>query len=95
MVKSEIVKQLKAKFPSLKISQIEAIIDIIIDNISTSLINKKSVELREFGTFSVKSLSAKKSARDPRTGDLIYVESKNKIRFKASKTLKEFINKKL
>jgi|TARA_B110000211_G_C14040607_1_gene536572 nucleoid DNA-binding protein len=94
LVKSEIVKQLKINFPTLKISQIEIIIDLLIDNISKSLINKKSVELRKWGTFSVKSLSAKKSARDPRTGDLIYVEPKNKIRFKASKTLNEFVNKK-
>ena len=39
------------------------------------------------------SLKEKYSARDPRNGKLIYVPKKNKVRFRASKKFKDFINK--
>ena len=48
--------------------------------------------LKDFGAF-FKKIKAKVSARDPRNGKLIYVPEKNKVRFRASKKLKEFINK--
>ena len=37
-------------------------------------------------------LKEKYSARDPRNGKLIYVPKRNKVRFRASKKFKEFIN---
>ena len=40
-----------------------------------------------------KKIREKYSARNPKTGEIIYVPEKNKVRFKASKKLKEFINK--
>ncbi len=53
---------------------------------------KKSVELRGFGTFFIKEINEKYSARNPKTGELIYVPKKNKVRFRASKKLKTFLN---
>ena len=50
------------------------------------------VQLREFGTFFVKKIKEKYSARNPTTGELVYVPEKNKVRFKASKKLKKKIN---
>ena len=35
----------------------------------------------------------KKQARNPKTGEIIYVPRRNKVRFRASKRLKELINK--
>ena len=53
---------------------------------------KKKVELRDFGTFFIKKIKEKYSARNPKTGELIYVPEKNKVRFRASKKIKTFIN---
>ena len=92
MVKSEIVKHLHLKHPSLKRSQIKTIVDIIFNQISENLINNKPVELRRFGRFSVKSIKDKHNARNPKTGEIIYVPEKKKISFKMSKHLKEEIN---
>ncbi len=41
----------------------------------------------------LRKLKERHSARNPKTGKLVYVPEKNKVRFKASKKLKEFINK--
>ena len=54
--------------------------------------NKRSIELRGFGTFFVKEIKQKYSARNPKTGELIYVPKKNKVRFRASKKFKQFLN---
>ena len=94
MVKSEIVKQLHKKNTALNRSQIEAIVDIMFDTISESLVKLKPVELRNFGRFSVKTIKAKYNARNPKTGEIIYVPPKKKISFKMSKHLKQEINKK-
>ena len=94
MVKSEIIKQLHKKHPALKRSQIEAIFDIVFTSMSDALAKEQSVELRDFGRFSIKSVKAKYNARNPKTGEIIYVPEKKKVSFKMSKHLKQEINKK-
>jgi|TARA_B110000881_G_C18465797_1_gene458672 integration host factor subunit beta len=94
LVKSEIIKQLFKKYPSLNLSQIKAVVNIMFDTITDSLIKHKPVELRDFGSFSIKTIKAKYNARNPKTGEIIYVPEKKKVSFKMSKHLKQEINKK-
>ncbi|MDC0426864.1 integration host factor subunit beta [Pelagibacteraceae bacterium] len=93
MVKSEIIKKLHKKYSALNRSQIQDIIDVMFDTITESLIKHKPVELRDFGRFSIKKIKAKYNARNPRTGEIIYVPEKKKVSFKMSKHLKLIINK--
>ena len=93
MVKSEIIKQLHKKHPALKRTQIEAVFNVMFDSISNSLAKEKPVELRNFGRFSIKTIKAKYNARNPKTGEIIYVPKKKKVSFKMSKHLKQEINK--
>ena len=92
MSRPDLIKQLKTKHPKLNKLQLESIIDTFFQSIEDSLKEKKSVFLRGFGTFFVKEIKEKYSARDPRNGKLIYVPKKNKVRFRASKKFKDFIN---
>ena len=92
MSRPELIRLLKAKHPKLNKIQIENIIDIFFQSIENALKDKRSVELRGFGTFFNREIKEKYSARNPKTGELIYVPKKNKVRFKASKKLKELIN---
>ena len=78
MVKSEIIKRLQKEHPNLKSSQVSTIIDIIFSAISDNLINQKSIELRSFGRWSVRNIKAKHNARNPKTGEIIYVPEKKK-----------------
>ena len=93
MVKSELIKQLHKKYPALKRSKIEAILNVMFDTISNSLVKQKPVELRDFGRFSVKTIKANYNARNPKTGEIIYIPKRKKVSFKMSKHLKEEINK--
>ena len=92
MSRPEFIKQLKAKHPKLNKSQLETIIDTFFQSIENALKEKKSVELRGFGTFFIKEIKEKYSARNPKTEELIYVPKKSKVRFRASKKFKKFIN---
>ena len=92
MSRHELIKQLKLKHPKLNKLQLETIIDTFFQSIEDALKEKKSVFLRGFGTFFIKEIKEKYSARDPRNGKLIYVPKKNKVRFRASKKFKEFVN---
>ncbi len=92
MSRKDIVKKLRQKYKELNISQIEVIIDTFTSSINKALKSKKNIELRSFGTFFLKEIKEKNSARNPKTGEIIYVPKKNKIRFKMSKNLKNRLN---
>tara|TARA_B100000683_G_C12100106_1_gene394764 strand:+ start:134 stop:415 length:282 start_codon:yes stop_codon:yes gene_type:complete len=91
--RQKLIKKLKEKNPTLNKIDIENILDIFSDSIKNALIKGRNVELRGFGTFFVKRIKEKFSARNPKTGELIYVPEKNKVRFKPSKKLNKLINK--
>ena len=92
MSRPELIKLLKRKHPKLNKPQLEIVIDTFFQSIQEALMKKKSIELRGFGTFFIKEIKEKYSARNPKTGELIYVPKKNKVRFRASKQFKEFLN---
>ena len=93
MSRPEIIKKLRKKNSQLSYSELEEIVDILIESIEKALLENKKVILKGFGTFFVKKIKAKYNARNPRTSQLIYVPEKNKVRFRASKKLKKLINK--
>ncbi len=92
MSRSEIIKKLRKKNPELNTSELEIIVDTFSESIGNALRENKKVILKGFGTFFVKKLNEKRSARNPKTGEIIYVPEKNRVRFKTSKKLKKFIN---
>ena len=93
MSRQDLIKELRQKNPKLNKTDFENIIDSFCTGLEKALLEGKNIELRGFGTFFVKKISEKHSARNPKTGELIYVPEKNKIRFKPSKKFKELINK--
>ena len=92
MSRPELIKLLKKKHPKLIKFQLEAIIDTFFESIKDALIEKKPIFLRGFGTFFIKEMKASANLRNPKTGELIYRPKRNKVRFRASKKFKEFIN---
>ena len=93
MSRPKIIQKLKSKNPHIGKKNLEKILDIFLQQITESLLNKKPVEIRSLGTFFIKEIKEKKNARNPKTGEVIYVPKRNKVRFRASKRLKELINK--
>ena len=94
MSKPELIRKLKEKNPNLIQSELESVIDNFCQNLEQALRDYKRIELRGFGTFFVKKIKEKYSARNPKTGEIIYVPEKNKVRFKPSKKLTKILNEK-
>mgnify|MGYP006263059635 FL=1 len=93
MSKLRLVKKLKKSYPKLNQEDIEDVINIFLSSLQKGLREGKKIELRGFGTFFIKKIKEKYTSRNPKTGELIYVPEKNKVRFKPTKGLKELLNK--
>ena len=70
----------------------ETVMNGVMKTIVDSLANNERVELRGFGTFGVKHRMPKK-ARNPGTGDAIYLPERFVPTFKPSKLMKTRVNK--
>ena len=85
---------LKDKHSKLNKLQLEILISSFFESIEKALKRKKSTEIRGFGTFFIKEIKEKYSARNPKTGELIYVPKKNNWLFYDNKQLfKSFCEK--
>jgi len=91
MIKSELIEKIAAENPHLFQRDVEIIVNVIFDEIITSLTRGERVELRGFGAFSVKRRPAR-SGRNPRTGDQVFVEEKYIPYFKTGKELRLRMN---
>jgi len=69
----------------------EAVIEGFLSTIKNALQEGEKVEFRGFGSFSVKKRAPKK-ARNPGTGEVVYLPERYVPVFKASKLLKELIS---
>ena len=92
MNKSDLIKKISENADSLNEEDSEQSVNTILKLISNSLSNGDRVEIRNFGTFSVRKRDQRIS-RNPKTGTSVLVEPKNHPYFRASKYLKESLNK--
>jgi nucleoid DNA-binding protein len=88
----ELIKNLKEKNSKLNQSELETVIDVFTESITSALKEKKAVEIRDFGRWYCKKLKENFNARNPSNNQLIYKPERIKIRFKRSKHLKKLIN---
>ena len=92
MSKSELIQNLKKKNPNLSLSDTDAVFNVFCKSIKSGLKKNRRIEIRGFGVFFIKEIKEKFSARNPKTGELIYIPKKNKARFKTSKNFNKEIN---
>ena len=91
MTKKEIVKKISE---DINLTQLKTkdIVQRTLDAIIQTLVSEGRIELRNFGVFEVKQRAPRK-ARNPRTGDKVYVPSKNVVTFKPGKEMEELVRK--
>lgn len=92
MTKSELIQRLAKRFPHLKQSDLEKVVNVVLDKISAALGEDRRVELRGFGAFSIRTREARR-ARNPKTGEQVQVGDRAAVYFRAGKELRERINK--
>ena len=91
VTKKEIVKKISE---DIGLTQLKTkdIVQRTLDAIIQTLVSEGRIELRNFGVFEVKRRAPRK-ARNPRTGDKVYVPSKNVVTFKPGKEMEELVRK--
>ena len=91
MTKKEIVKTISEEIGLTQLKTKE-IVQKTFDAIVETLVEEGRIELRNFGVFEVKKRAARK-ARNPRTGDKVFVPEKYVVTFKPGKEMEERVRK--
>ncbi|MFC1508303.1 HU family DNA-binding protein [Candidatus Omnitrophota bacterium] len=93
--KKDLAADVASDVPNCKKSMAAKMVDSVFNSMRKSLIDGNRIEIRGFGVFQVKDTKPKPAARNPRTGEIIYVPARRKTHFKPGKLLKEELHKPL
>ena len=90
MNKSELIESIAEKV-ELPVRETASVTKTIIDTMSDALVKGDSIEIRGFGSFTVKSYGAY-TGRNPKSGEKINVAPKKLPFFKVGKDLRERVD---
>lgn len=94
MLKRDLVEKTSENLEGYLKKDIGKAVDIIIETMAESLCRGNRVEIRGFGSFSVRERKARQT-KNPKTGKVMDIPSRKSLHFAMSKSLKEaLINKK-
>ena len=85
MTKSELIEALSSEL-NITSTNATGIVNTILNSMTDELVNGGNVEIRGFGSFSVR-LHAPYTGRNPKTREKVYVKSKKLPFFKVAKAL--------
>ena len=68
---------------------IRKVVDLFTDEIKAALVSRKVIELRGFGTFEIKIRKGRQRARNPKTGEILSVNSHGIASFRPGRELKQ------
>lgn len=89
MNKAALVEKVHGIIGTTKV-QAENVVDALFDTITDSLKKGDEVSVAGFGIFSAKQRAAR-SARNPRTGEMVQVSAMRVPKFRAAKALKDAV----
>ncbi|KXS33191.1 MAG: Integration host factor subunit beta [Candidatus Gallionella acididurans] len=92
MIRSELISHLADKHPQYTASDVELAVKTIVDSIVNRLAKGGRVELKRFGSFSVRTRPPR-LGRNPGTGEEVKVPEKSVLNFKPGTELRERVNK--
>lgn len=82
MTRSELIEALAARFPQLTAQDADVAVKELLDAIAELLIKGQRIEIRGFGSFSLKYRPPRRG-RNPKTGEKVDVAAKHVLHFKA------------
>ena len=91
MTKSELIEKLAEVNGTLNRKESELLVNIVFDSMSEALRTGDKVEIRGFGSFTVRERDARE-ARNPKSGEVVEIPSKKVPFFKTGKELRERVN---
>lgn len=91
MIKSQLIDTASKQLPQIAEKDIAAAVNMVIDEMGSTMQNGGRIEIRGFGSFSLHFRPPRK-AHNPKTGEKLVTESKYAVHFKPGKDLRERVN---
>lgn len=91
VTKQDIIKRIAGSDSELIAKDAQALVDLLFREMSDALANGDRIEIRGFGTFTIKQRSARK-ARNPKTNATVELDDRLVPYFRAGKELKDRLN---
>ncbi|WP_225071789.1 integration host factor subunit beta [Desulfuromonas sp. CSMB_57] len=91
MTKSELIEKLSVENGLLSKRESEMVVNTLLDSIRDALVEGERVEIRGFGSFTVRVRDARE-ARNPKTGEVVSIPVKKTAFFKTGKELRERVD---
>lgn len=91
LTKSELITRVFERHPSLTNREAEMVVNEILRVMTSSMGRGVRVEIRGFGSFSLKRREAREG-RNPRTGESVHVPAKFVPHFRAGKEVRDALN---
>ncbi|MDD2367438.1 MAG: integration host factor subunit beta [Desulfuromonadaceae bacterium] len=91
MTKSELIEKVVQSHTMLNPKTSEVLVNTVFDSIEEALKLGDKVEIRGFGSFTIRERLGRE-ARNPKSGEVVRIQSKKTPFFKTGKELKERVN---
>ncbi len=90
LTKAEIIDSIQEKL-GVPRPDVHNVIDEFFEEVKKGLEQDRVIELRGFGTFEVRTRKGRDKARNPKTGELVAVDTHGVAIFRPGKELKDFV----
>jgi len=91
MTRSELIEYIAKLHYQLSSKDVELAVRIILEHMIRGLAHGERIEIRGFGSFSLRYRAPRK-AHNPKTGEILQLECKHVPHFKPGKELRERVN---
>jgi len=92
MTRSELIMAIKSRVSSFPLSDVEMVVSELLEAMRAAIVRGDRVEVRGFGSFDFKERSPRK-ARNPKTGEALFVGARRMVYFKPGKELRERVDR--
>ena len=90
MLKRELVNEVAEQLGDYYKQDVAQAVDIVLEEISRALVEDRRVEIRGFGSFSVRTRKPR-TTKNPKTGKMMDIPERKTLHFTMSKSLKEVL----
>ncbi|MBW1751067.1 MAG: integration host factor subunit beta [Deltaproteobacteria bacterium] len=90
MLKRELINGVSGQLGDYYKQDVALAVDIILEEISQALTEGRRVEIRGFGSFSVRTRKPR-TTKNPKTGKMMDIPARKTLHFTMSKSLKEVL----
>ena len=94
VTKADLAKFLASEL-ACKNTMAKQAVDVLFESLSDAIMQGERIEIRGFGSWEVKQTNVRPRARNPRTGDEVFVPARRKVRFKPGKILRDVLSRPL